>query len=60
MKLAVALSQGLEAGPHGTAPPRFPVFSKPIVNLKGMGIGSRVFIAADYDDQHYAAGVISG
>jgi len=26
-KLAVALSQKLEAGPHGTTPPRFPVFS---------------------------------
>jgi len=41
-KIAVALSQGLDAGPHGTPPPRFPVFSKPITNLKGMGVGSRV------------------
>jgi hypothetical protein len=49
-KIAVALSQGLEAGPHGTTPPRFPVFSKPITNLKGMGIASRIFqSAADYD-----------
>ena len=40
-KLAVALSQDLEVGPHGVEPPRFPVFSKPIVNLKGMGVGSR-------------------
>jgi hypothetical protein len=55
-KLAVALSQGLAAGPHGTAPPRFPVFSKPIVNLKGMGLGSRVLHSqADYE-QHYAPG----
>ena len=55
-KLVVALSQGLEAGPHGTPPPRFPVFSKPIVNLKGMGVGSRVLYSqADYD-QHYAPG----
>jgi hypothetical protein len=55
-KLAVALSQGLDAGPHGTPPPRFPVFSKPIVNLKGMGVGSRVLKSqADYDT-HYAAG----
>ena len=44
-KLAVAFSQGLEAGPHGTMPPRFPVFSKPIVNLKGMGVGSRVLMS---------------
>jgi hypothetical protein len=49
-KLDVALSQKLEAGPHGTPPPRFPVFSKPIVNLKGMGVGSRVLHSqADYD-----------
>jgi hypothetical protein len=49
-KLDVALSQELEAGPHGTPPPRFPIFSKPIVNLKGMGIGSRVLRSqADYD-----------
>jgi hypothetical protein len=55
-KLAVALSQNLDAGPHGTTPPRFPVFSKPIVNLKGMGAGSRVLHSpADYE-QHSAAG----
>jgi hypothetical protein len=55
-KLAVALSQNLDAGPHGIEPPRFPVFSKPIVNLKGMGVGSRVLrTAADYE-RHYAPG----
>ncbi|HEY1364504.1 MAG TPA: hypothetical protein VGF60_19835 [Xanthobacteraceae bacterium] len=49
-KLAVALSQGLDAGPHGVPPPRFPVFSKPIVNLKGMGIASWVIRSqADYE-----------
>ena len=36
-KITVARSQELDAGPHGTLPPSFPVFSKPIVNLKGMG-----------------------
>lgn len=41
-KIAIARSQGLEAGPHGVTPPFFPVFSKPIVNLRGMGIGSRI------------------
>jgi hypothetical protein len=41
-KVAVALSQGLDAGPHGIPPRRFPVFSKPIINLRGMGAGSRV------------------
>jgi hypothetical protein len=41
-KVAVALSQGLDAAPHGVPPPGFPVFSKPIINLRGMGAGSRV------------------
>ena len=41
-RIAIAQSQGMDAGPHGTPPPRFPVFSKPIVNLKGMGLGTRV------------------
>jgi hypothetical protein len=55
-KLRIAQSQGLECGPHGVPPPRFPVFSKPIVNLKGMGVGSRVLHSqADYDE-HYAPG----
>jgi hypothetical protein len=52
-KLAVALSQGLEAAPHGVAPQHFPVFSKPIYNLKGMGVGSRTLSSAqDYADAY--------
>ncbi|HUI16011.1 MAG TPA: hypothetical protein VL048_21335 [Xanthobacteraceae bacterium] len=48
-KLKLALSQNLEAAPHGVPPPRYPVFSKPIVNLKGMGVGSHVLNSqADY------------
>jgi hypothetical protein len=55
-KLAVAISQKLDAGPHGTPVPRFPVFSKPIINLKGMSVGSRILHSqADYD-RHYAPG----
>ncbi len=42
-KMAVALSQGLDAAPHGVMPPSFPVFSKPITNLRGMGTGSQAF-----------------
>ena len=42
--------------PHGTMPPRFPVFSKPIVNLKGMGVGSRVLHSRPNTTQHYAPG----
>lgn len=48
-KIAVALSQGLEAAPHGVTPPHFPVFSKPIVNLRGMGVGSRAL----HDEAEY-------
>jgi hypothetical protein len=55
-KLAVAHTQGLQAAPHGVPPPRFPVFSKPIVNLKGMGIGSRVIRSPQEYDEHSASG----
>ncbi|HEX7417993.1 MAG TPA: hypothetical protein VF315_08070 [Steroidobacteraceae bacterium] len=49
-KLRIAQSQGLECAPHGVPPQRFPVFSKPIYNLKGMGVGARVLrSAADYE-----------
>jgi hypothetical protein len=55
-KIAVALSQGLDAAPHGVPPPWFPVFSKPVINLKGMGAGSRVLASvADYN-AHAAPG----
>jgi hypothetical protein len=41
-KLRVTASQGVTCAPHGVVPPRFPVFSKPITNLRGMGVGSSV------------------
>ncbi|HEY6981100.1 hypothetical protein [Reyranella sp.] len=64
-KLAVAMSQGLDAGPHGVAPPAYPVFSKPIYNLKGMGVGSRVLASeADYHEAyqpgHFWSTLLSG
>ena len=55
-KLALALGQKLDAAPHGVAPPRYPVFSKPIVNLKGMGVGSRVLNSETDYLEHYAPG----
>ena len=55
-RIAVAQSQGIDAGPHGTVPPGFPVFSKPIVNLKGMGLGTRVLRSPDDYDLHCTAG----
>ena len=47
-KLAICATQGLEHGPHGVPPTRYPVFSKPIYNLKGMGIGSRLIRSAGF------------
>ena len=45
-KMAICDSQGIANGPHGLEPRSFPVFSKPIYNLRGMGAGSRVFRTA--------------
>lgn len=55
-KLAVAESQGLLCGPHGVVPPAFPVFSKPIINLHGMGVGSRVLPDRAHYERHETAG----
>lgn len=55
-KLAVAQSQGFAAAPHGVLPPAFPVFSKPIINLRGMGVGSRVIASACAYAEAWTAG----
>jgi hypothetical protein len=55
-KVAVALSQGLDAGPHGIPPPRFPVFSKPITNLRGMGADSRIIGSMEEYERFYTPG----
>jgi hypothetical protein len=64
-KLRICETQGLEHGPHGIAPSRFPVFSKPIYNLRGMGVGGKVLrTRADYDREqtpgHLWMPVLSG
>ena len=41
-KLLVSESQNLTCGPHGIEPPEFPVFSKPIYNMRGMGTGGKI------------------
>ncbi len=41
-KLLICETQGIEAGPHGVEPAAYPVFSKPIYNMRGMGIGSHL------------------
>ncbi len=46
-KLRICETQALEGAPHGVVPPRFPVFSKPIYNMRGMGTGSRVIKTAE-------------
>lgn len=45
-KLAVARSQGIECGRHDEPPRHYPVFCKPITNLKGMGVGSGILADA--------------
>lgn len=64
-KLSVALSQGLAAAPHGVPPDRYPVFSKPIYNLKGMGVASRPLLsaaeyAAAYQPGHFWSTFLHG
>jgi hypothetical protein len=46
-RLRICETQGLEHGPHGIAPCRFPVFSKPIYNLRGMGVGGKLLRSLD-------------
>ncbi|MGH8303999.1 MAG: hypothetical protein ACRETG_00130 [Steroidobacteraceae bacterium] len=55
-KLAVAESQGIACGPHGVPPPAFPVFGKPIVNLRGMAVGTRVLTDRTDYERHRTAG----
>ena len=45
-KLFICWSQSVASAPHGVPPGRFPVFSKPIVNLHGMGAGGFVIGSA--------------
>jgi len=41
-KILICESQGLANAPHDIMPPQFPVFSKPIYNMRGMGCGGRI------------------
>ena len=64
-KLAIAESQHLLCAPHGIVPTIFPVFSKPIYNLRGMGLETRVFdnldqYVAERDPGHMWVEVLSG
>jgi len=41
-KLLICDTQGIAGAPHGVPPPEFPIFSKPIYNMHGMGVGGRL------------------
>jgi hypothetical protein len=41
-KLLICETQGLDNAPHDIMPSQFPVFSKPIYNLRGMGNGGKI------------------
>ena len=55
-KLRLCASQGIECAPHGVEPPQFPVFSKPITNLRGMGVGTRVLGSPEEYRRHLTPG----
>ncbi len=55
-KRFICESQGVPCGPHGTMPDRFPVFSKPIMNLHGMGMGGRTIHSAAELEAHFTPG----
>jgi hypothetical protein len=62
-KLAVALSQGLDAAPHGVPPPHYPVFSKPMMNLRSMGslpIPDEATYRANLQPGHFWATLLTG
>lgn len=55
-KLRICETQALEHGPHGIAPSRFPVFSKPIYNLRGMGVGGKILRTRQEYDREQTPG----
>jgi len=55
-KLLICETQGIDHGPHGVTPTRFPVFSKPIYNMRGMGAGSRILTSFDEYQRTQAPG----
>ncbi len=55
-KLNLCEIQGLKYGPHGTYPDFWPVFSKPLMNIWGMGIGSDIIKNKKELDNKYHPG----
>ena len=46
-KLTICETQGLPCAPHGFEPDHYPVYSKPIYNMRGMGAGTQIFRSHD-------------
>lgn len=55
-KLLICDTQGIAGAPHGVPPKSFPVFSKPIYNMHGMGVGGRIIDTAAELDAGMSAG----
>jgi hypothetical protein len=55
-RLAIAQMQEITSAPHGVMPTAFPVFSKPIVNLQGMGVGIRFLKSREQYERRLVAG----
>ncbi len=55
-KLLICDTQNIAGAPHGVPPREFPVFSKPIYNMHGMGVGGRVANSAEDLEHHMMAG----
>lgn len=55
-KLLICDTQGIRGAPHGVPPVEFPVFSKPIYNMHGMGVGGRVIASKEELAEHISAG----
>ena len=56
-KINVAMSQNIACAPMGIVPENFPVFMKPILNLHGMGLGSKILSSLeDYENEKHLSG----
>jgi hypothetical protein len=55
-KLLICDTQDYAGAPHGVPPPSYPVFSKPIYNMHGMGVGGRIINSREELEANMSAG----
>jgi hypothetical protein len=55
-KLLICDTQDYAGAPHGVPPPAYPVFSKPIYNMHGMGVGGRIINSREELEANMTAG----